>query len=213
MPFHRVAAALRASSTDPIERCVLEYRVETKNHSLAKPWHVLYYPQHPPSARPSIFHQLVQGLRSLAASTVLVQPSSRSSGHTLEGWRDSSARRTTRVIEMSKSRGLRSALKGVSLAHDRKGAQCYWPDGTPALPDVPCTAGSGDTFCCWSGHTCLSNKLCLDPAILPGNPGRYKRGTCTDSTWESSECPSFCTSGRMCTSLLLVIWELQSRSR
>src|SRR5947207_8279824 len=73
---------------------------------------------------------------------------------------------------------------------------CFWPDGTLANPDVPCSAGPDPTFCCHSTHTCLSNKLCLVPDVNSG-VGRYKRGTCTDPTWGSSACTSFCNIGKL----------------
>ncbi|KAE8156191.1 hypothetical protein BDV40DRAFT_281865 [Aspergillus tamarii] len=66
---------------------------------------------------------------------------------------------------------------------------CYWPDGTPATEDVPC---SDDKYapCCRSGNLCLSNNLCLNVAI---QPYVLSRGACTDPNWNSDNCPQFCT--------------------
>ncbi|KAB8200543.1 hypothetical protein BDV34DRAFT_204596 [Aspergillus parasiticus] len=66
---------------------------------------------------------------------------------------------------------------------------CYWPDGTPATEDVPC---SDEKYapCCRSGNLCLSNNLCLNVAI---QPYVLSRGACTDPNWDSDNCPQFCT--------------------
>ncbi|KAE8380845.1 hypothetical protein BDV26DRAFT_290106 [Aspergillus bertholletiae] len=66
---------------------------------------------------------------------------------------------------------------------------CYWPDGTPATEDVPC---SDERYapCCRSGNLCLSNNLCLNVAI---QPYVLSRGACTDPNWNSDNCPQFCT--------------------
>ncbi|KAB8265536.1 hypothetical protein BDV32DRAFT_144828 [Aspergillus pseudonomiae] len=66
---------------------------------------------------------------------------------------------------------------------------CYWPDGTPATEDVPC---SDEKYapCCRSGNLCLSNNLCLNVAI---QPYVLSRGACTDPNWNSDNCPQFCT--------------------
>ncbi|KAB8234692.1 hypothetical protein BDV23DRAFT_181355 [Aspergillus alliaceus] len=66
---------------------------------------------------------------------------------------------------------------------------CYWPDGTPATADVPC---SDEKYapCCRAGNLCLSNNLCLNVAI---QPYVLSRGACTDPNWNSDNCPQFCT--------------------
>lgn len=58
--------------------------------------------------------------------------------------------------------------------------------------DRPCYPDRPTSFCCGIGEICSSNKLCI------GGPGTgympYNRGTCTDRTWQSPECPQFCRS-------------------
>jgi hypothetical protein len=66
---------------------------------------------------------------------------------------------------------------------------CYRPDGRPAPEDFPCLPGEGHSFCCGLGYACASNKICL--AGLSGGPS-FNRGTCTDRSWSSPECPGFC---------------------
>ncbi|BAE61593.1 hypothetical protein AFCA_007795 [Aspergillus flavus] len=66
---------------------------------------------------------------------------------------------------------------------------CYWPDGTPATEDVPCS-DEKYASCCRSGNLCLSNNLCLNVAI---QPYVLSRGACTDPNWDSDNCPQYCT--------------------
>ena len=70
-------------------------------------------------------------------------------------------------------------------------ATCYYPDGTTATNDFPCTKNStvDADYCCGEGFMCLTNKLCLE------NDGAFFRGSCTDRSWSSTACPSFCISG------------------
>jgi hypothetical protein len=67
--------------------------------------------------------------------------------------------------------------------------KCYYPNGREAA-DFPCDPDSTDTVCCSDGRVdgfaCLSNKLCQTPQ------GRIIRGTCTDPTWKSAACASYC---------------------
>lgn len=69
-------------------------------------------------------------------------------------------------------------------------AACYFPDGGLSSLDVPCDDTASESFCCFGGQACLSNKLCYDPTTL-----RFARGTCTDPNWESAACPKFCLNG------------------
>lgn len=69
---------------------------------------------------------------------------------------------------------------------------CYWPNGDVAIGQFPCGTG-GHSTCCATGYACLNNHMCLavtDEALIKGP--LYARGACTDSFWESSNCPSFC---------------------
>jgi hypothetical protein len=70
---------------------------------------------------------------------------------------------------------------------------CYDPDGT-ATNDSPCYGGTEASFCCGLGWACLSNKICMstDKVANRQNISPYYRGTCTDQTWRSGNCPNFC---------------------
>ncbi|GIK00088.1 hypothetical protein Aspvir_004103 [Aspergillus viridinutans] len=67
-------------------------------------------------------------------------------------------------------------------------ATCYWPDGSVAKTNTPCSSGP-NASCCGSHNICLSNNLCLDALV---QPYVLSRGGCTDPNWESDECPSVC---------------------
>jgi hypothetical protein len=71
---------------------------------------------------------------------------------------------------------------------------CYFPNGVIARDDYPCTSlisksPGTDVHCCEIGRTCLPNRMCSGNQ-QDENP---MRGTCTDSTWNSPNCPKFCT--------------------
>ena len=71
---------------------------------------------------------------------------------------------------------------------------CYFPDGSEAPDDTPChsaSAGSGASPCCKSTAVCLDNTLCLSQIGWED----ISRGTCTDRTWQSPECPQYCADG------------------
>ncbi|KAK1069497.1 hypothetical protein LTR74_004822 [Friedmanniomyces endolithicus] len=66
---------------------------------------------------------------------------------------------------------------------------CYYPDGNLTKgPDAACSSGGGT--CCPYQWECLSNGLCYLPTA-----NYYGRYTCTDATWQSSNCPQLCTEG------------------
>lgn len=67
--------------------------------------------------------------------------------------------------------------------------QCYYPDGSAAFTDVPCSNSSEPTACCSPQAYCLTNSLCWTDMIL-------SRGSCTDQTWKASVCPSACRNSR-----------------
>ena len=72
------------------------------------------------------------------------------------------------------------------------GQDCYYPNGDlAATDDHPCSSG-GPSPCCPLNWQCLSNGLCYLE-----NEGYLGRYTCTDSTWESDNCPKICLYG-MC---------------
>lgn len=63
--------------------------------------------------------------------------------------------------------------------------QCFWPDGTSS-PDYPCKPAASASACCGLGWNCLSNGLCYSANIA------LTRSSCTDKTWSTSECPTYC---------------------
>jgi len=67
--------------------------------------------------------------------------------------------------------------------------QCYYPDGSAAFTDVPCSNSSRSSACCSPQAYCLTNSLCWTDMTL-------SRGSCTDQTWKASVCPSACRNGR-----------------
>lgn len=75
-------------------------------------------------------------------------------------------------------------------------AICYFPDGTTAPQDVPCNDDTGHSACCGQGYACLSNGVCTATGdeLQKAGSSTYVRGSCTDSSWRSSSCPSFCVS-------------------
>ncbi|GME59212.1 uncharacterized protein LTHEOB_4405 [Neofusicoccum parvum] len=74
-------------------------------------------------------------------------------------------------------------------AQDGHVPRCYYPDGTLASNDYACRLNTTESFCCTTNVTCLDNKICQ---VLAPTQYEYNRGTCTDKTWTSDECPKFC---------------------
>src|SRR6266536_4153354 len=78
-------------------------------------------------------------------------------------------------------------------------ATCYWPNSTlyannpdsstVSADDHPCNPNADASVCCGTGWTCLSDGVCK---IHLKEADYYYRGTCTDYTWKSKECPGFC---------------------
>jgi hypothetical protein len=68
---------------------------------------------------------------------------------------------------------------------------CYWPDATIVDHNyIPCTNTTTTgtyTPCCIVGDYCFSNGLCLGT----GSMTTY-RGSCTDRSWASPDCPQYC---------------------
>ena len=72
-------------------------------------------------------------------------------------------------------------------------AICWFPDGSPAAQDTPCTS-DGLTTCCGQGYACLSNRICKATGEEIRKPGAslFVRGSCTDKSWNNPNCPLFC---------------------
>lgn len=70
------------------------------------------------------------------------------------------------------------------------GQDCFYPNGAlAATDDHPCSS-DGHSTCCPLNWQCLSNGLCYLE-----NEGYLGRYTCTDSSWESDNCPKICLHG------------------
>lgn len=82
------------------------------------------------------------------------------------------------------------------IATVRSQRTCYYPDRSIAVNDQPCRPDANSP-CCSSGWSCLENGICERTSLADRfNPNvtdyNYGRGSCTDRTWRSSECPLFC---------------------
>ena len=90
-------------------------------------------------------------------------------------------------------------LAFARLAHCQS---CYYPDGSIAVNDTPCSSATG-TVCCGPGFACLENRVCqVTTEAQEADPDLnknilYIRGSCSDQTWASPDCPSFCL-GEQC---------------
>ncbi|OJJ42717.1 hypothetical protein ASPZODRAFT_1294569 [Penicilliopsis zonata CBS 506.65] len=76
----------------------------------------------------------------------------------------------------------------TALAATATASQCYYPDGTVATDDVPCTSEEYSA-CCGPTTACLDNHYCVNLE----EPWMLNAGSCTDVNWESSNCASQCT--------------------
>ncbi|MCJ1369197.1 hypothetical protein MMC20_000406 [Loxospora ochrophaea] len=74
--------------------------------------------------------------------------------------------------------------------------ECYFPSGDEAGGNVPCYPDLPESPCCAVGWACLENDLCSSTAnvssLAVGTPAR---GSCTDPSFSSTECPQFCLGG------------------
>ena len=74
---------------------------------------------------------------------------------------------------------------------------CWLPNGSSAPTSLPCNSTQTESACCMNGMTCLSNGVCqLNQDLTDTNwpIGTMWRGSCTDRSWQSSDCPLFCYS-------------------
>ena len=70
------------------------------------------------------------------------------------------------------------------------GAQqvCYNPDGTTAPDDIPCNSQNAVSTCCGNGWLSNVDNVCIQADASR----RMSRGSCTDRSWQSGDCPLFC---------------------
>ena len=75
---------------------------------------------------------------------------------------------------------------------------CYYPDGSNAPNDTPCTEETTESSCCGQGYACLGIEsqyfLCqaTGSEINKTDSTSLVRGSCTDQSWRSGNCPSVC---------------------
>ncbi|CAK7224973.1 hypothetical protein SCUCBS95973_005700 [Sporothrix curviconia] len=76
-------------------------------------------------------------------------------------------------------------------------ATCYYPNGDTAN-DVPCNSETDESTCCGTGYACFGVSsqyyLCMATGdeLQKAGASTYVRGSCTDETWRSGNCPSVC---------------------
>ena len=88
-------------------------------------------------------------------------------------------------------------LQAFTLFHS-VAAFCYYPDGSAANQDTPCSS-TGNSTCCGPQYACLSNNVCASVNITddPTDSTGYVRGSCTDKSWTAGACPMFCKDGQL----------------
>ena len=87
----------------------------------------------------------------------------------------------------------------ASAKSDLSDTLCYFPDGKVLASDRPCNPALEQSLCCGPYWTCLDNGLCsnLNTTDLTNlNTFALIRGTCTDRTWSSDQCPQYCLNGK-----------------
>jgi hypothetical protein len=82
------------------------------------------------------------------------------------------------------------ALARLTSAQLTVQSACYNPDGALAQGNFPCFLDQKNSPCCGSNTICEDSGLCkvLDSVGVSD----LIRGTCTDPTWSSPECPAYC---------------------
>lgn len=85
-----------------------------------------------------------------------------------------------------------------------QGQSCYFRDGSPAAYDTPCSdltdLPGAAVPCCGPGFSCLDNRLCYK--VNADKSPNLSRGSCTDRSWQSGNCPQMCSLGTKIPPLL-----------
>ena len=83
-----------------------------------------------------------------------------------------------------------SFLLYCSLVH----SLCYFPNGAVSTQDTPCRDDLDQSTCCGQGYACLTNNMCMATGkeLQKAGATRFVRGSCTDKSWRSGNCPNFC---------------------
>lgn len=77
---------------------------------------------------------------------------------------------------------------------------CYFPNGGIAPNYQPCnsTVDADSSVCCE-----LSTSVCGSKGLCYGSNGYLYRGGCTDRSWKSAHCPTYCLqSTKLCVKLM-----------
>ncbi|KAF2500032.1 hypothetical protein BU16DRAFT_534667 [Lophium mytilinum] len=67
---------------------------------------------------------------------------------------------------------------------------CYWPNKVVSPTHRPCNESANESHCCGPDDFCLDNGLCYDTA------GTISQQSCTDPTWDASDCFQLCKEAR-----------------
>ena len=98
---------------------------------------------------------------------------------------------------MRRSRLLSVAWSLTSVPRALGTQSCWFPNGAPAQKSSPCNSTQTESACCTKGAICLSNGVCQwnqDLVNADDRIGSMWRGSCTDRSWQSPDCPLFCYS-------------------
>lgn len=86
------------------------------------------------------------------------------------------------------------ALLFSTLSSCLNAQRCYLPngdwDGGSEDSAQPCNTEAEFSHCCGTEAICLSNGYCYDPSSVS-----IYRSSCTDKTWQSTACPTYCNDG------------------
>lgn len=85
-----------------------------------------------------------------------------------------------------------ASAQGTSNKQDSR--DCFFPDGIQSSGG-PCFPDQAVSPCCGPGFVCLSNGLCQPgPDTRKSYQYTVYRSSCTDRTWNSTDCPRVCLS-------------------
>lgn len=93
----------------------------------------------------------------------------------------------------SKEVTINSSTHRISVCKMAAAHTCYSPNRFGATRDTPCHSSDGETSACYAYcDMCFDNNLCL----AQQGAKIITRGSCTDETWQSPECPQYCADGK-----------------
>ncbi|KAF2643269.1 hypothetical protein P280DRAFT_367648, partial [Massarina eburnea CBS 473.64] len=84
-------------------------------------------------------------------------------------------------------------LTAVFALSSRAASECYFPNGDLSGSDTICNPNALVSSCCYDNQACMSNGLCMSNPH-DASKARLHRGTCSDKTWKSGNCPRECLS-------------------